>query len=239
MRRVPAQRFDSELLDGPIGDVEELRANLREMALANRLLLSNRAVLRRLEQWIEHYTAQPPVTIVDVATGGGGLPRAIAAWARRRGQSIRLVASDVAPGVMAVARQMLEPLDVSLVQHNALQMPFADASVDIMTCAFSLHHFRHDAAIALLREMARVARLGVIVTDLRRSYGSYWGARLLALGPINRLSRHDGPLSVLRAYTPAEAQVLVEEAGVRGYACAEPAFRLAMTLEASHLPAGQ
>lgn len=239
MRGVPAQRFDSELLDGRIGDVGELQANLQEMALANRLLLSNRAVLRRLERWLDRRTAQTPVTILDVATGAGGLPRAIAAWAGRHGQFIRLVASDVAPGVMAVARQMLEPLDVRLVQHNALQMPFAEGSVDIVTCAFSLHHFRHDAAIALLREMARVARLGVIVTDLRRSYGSYWGARLLALGPVNRLSRHDGPLSVLRAYTPAEAQVLVDEAGIQGHVCAEPVFRLAMTLEASHVPAGQ
>ena len=239
MRRVPAQRFDSELLDGPIGDVEELRANLQEIALANRLLLSNRAVLRRLEQWIECDTVRSPVTILDVATGGGGLPRAIVAWARRRGDSIRLVASDIAPGIMAVARQVLEPLDVNLVQHNALQMPFTDASIDIVTCAFSLHHFSRDAAIVLLREMARVARLGVIVTDLRRSYGSYWGARLLALGPINRLSRHDGPLSVLRAYTPAEARVLVDEAGIQGHVYAEPAFRLAMTLEASHVLAGQ
>ena len=48
MRSVPSQRFDAELLDGRIDDLDELRANLRDMALANRLLGINRAVLRRL-----------------------------------------------------------------------------------------------------------------------------------------------------------------------------------------------
>ncbi len=105
-----------------------------------------------------------------------------------------------------------------------------DQSIDIVTCTFALHHFDQAGAARLLREMARVARLGVIVTDLRRSYGGYWGARLLALGPVNRLSRHDGPLSVLRAYTVAEAQALVETAGVPARVRAEPAFRLTLSV---------
>ncbi len=237
MRGVPAQRFDAELLDGRIDDLGELRANLRDMALANRLLLSNRAVLRRLERWLDQHSTHAPATILDVATGAGGLPCAIAEWARCRGQPIKLLASDVDRGVMAVARQTLGSLGVGLIQHNALRMPFADGSVDVVTCTFALHHFAHDAAIALLREMGRVARRGVILSDLRRSYGSYWGARLLALGPVNRLSRHDGPLSVLRAYTLAEAQVLVDAAGVRGDVRPERPFRLAVTLDRSYVSA--
>lgn len=229
MRGVPAQRFEQELLDGMIEDRQALTANLHEMALANRLLWSNHAVLRRLAVWLRAVPPETPATILDIATGAGDLPRAIARWARRRGQTIRLVASDVDAAIVDIARENLYGSNVSLLRHNALQMPFADGGVDIVTCAFALHHFTREAAIALLREMARVARRGVIVSDLRRSYGGYWGARLLARGPVNRLSRHDGPLSALRAYTPAEAQTLLQAAGLQGRARAEPVFRLALT----------
>jgi ubiquinone/menaquinone biosynthesis C-methylase UbiE len=115
-------------------------------------------------------------------------------------------------------------------------MPFADASVEIVTCAFALHHFSPGVAAGLLCEMARVARIGVIVTDLCRSHAAYWGARLLALGFRNRLTRHDGPLSVLRAYTAAEVRSWMARAGLRGMVHAEPLFRLVMTIEASHQP---
>ena len=237
MRRVPAQRFDPELLDGALGDQAALRGNLGDMALANRLLLSNRAVLHHIERWLIDWPADKMATLLDVATGAGSLPRAIQRWARRRGRQVRLLASDVDPAITRIARDALGPSGVGLIRHDALRMPFADHSIEVVTCAFSLHHFARGAAAALLREMARVARLGVVVSDLRRSYVAYWGARMLALGPVNRLSRHDGPLSVLRAYTPDEAHALADAAGLHGRARAEPLFRLMMTFDTTHLRA--
>jgi SAM-dependent methyltransferase len=236
MCAVPAQRFDNELLDGPIDDWRELRTNLQEMALANRLTLSNRSVLRRIEQIVDVLPPDEPVTILDIATGAGGLPRAIERWARRKRRRIVLIASDVAREVVGVARGMLDGSAIKMVRHDALQMPFADRSIDIVTCAFSLHHFAREGVVTLLREMARVARRGAIVSDLRRSYGGYWGARLLALGPWSRLSRHDGPLSVLRAYTADEAQALIEAAGIPARARPEPASRLMLAWETRTLP---
>jgi len=68
----------------------------------------------------------------------------------------------------------------------------------------------------VLREMARVARIGVIVDDLLRSRLGYLGARLMrTLLTANRLTRHDGPLSVRRAYRPSELAELLRRAGIR------------------------
>lgn len=237
MRRVPARRLEPELLDAHIEDSTELRENLRDMARANRLLLSNRSVLRRIKEWLAHVPAVAPITILDVATGTGELPRAIAAWAHSAGRRVHILASDREPAVLATAQRELRYWPIDLARHDALRMPFGDASVEIVTCAFALHHFSPGGAAGLLCEMARVARTGVIVTDLRRSHAAYWGARLLAIGINNRLTRHDGPLSVLRAYTPSEVRPMIARAGLRGIVCAEPIFRLMMTVEPAHLPA--
>ena len=237
MRRVPARHIEPELLDGQLEDTTELRENLRDMSRANRLLLSNRSIVQRIEAWADQMPAQAPITILDVATGIGELPRAIAQWARRSGRPVRLLASDRDPAIIAAARRELQGLPIRLAHHDALHMPFVDASVEIVTCAFALHHFSPDVVVGLLHEMARVARIGVIVTDLRRSHAAYWGARLLALGMNNRLTRHDGPVSVLRAYTASEARAFVAQAGLRGMVCAEPIFRLAITLDQARRPA--
>jgi hypothetical protein len=82
--------------------------------------------------------------------------------------------------------------------------------------SLTLHHFEHADQIRALREAARVARRSVIVNELERCRPNYWGARLLAATRWrrNRLTRHDGPLSVLRAFTPAELAGLAAEAGL-------------------------
>jgi hypothetical protein len=78
------------------------------------------------------------------------------------------------------------------------------------------HHIEHTDQIRALREAARVARCSVIVNELERCRPNYWGARLLAATRWrgNRLTRHDGPISVLRAFTPAELASLAAEAGL-------------------------
>ena len=225
------RRIEPELLDGQIEDSPELYENLRDIARANRLLLSNRGVLRRVEAWAARVPAHLAITILDVATGAAELPRALAAWTRDNGRRAHIVASDREQSIAAMARRESRGWPINVARHDALRMPFADASVDIVTCAFALHHFSPPAVAGLLREMARVARIGVIVTDLRRSYAAHWGARLLALGVRNRLSRHDGPLSVLRAYTPSEVEAILGEAGLRGMVRAESIFRLVITVE--------
>jgi hypothetical protein len=84
-----------------------------------------------------------------------------------------------------------------------------------VTCSLALHHFDPAGAVQVLREMNRLCRTGFIVNDLRRGaigYGATWLASRLTTR--NRLTRHDAPLSVRRAYTPIELRSLLDEAGV-------------------------
>ena len=54
----------------------------------------------------------------------------------------------------------------------------------------------------------------LLVNDLIRSRLHYYGARLvLPLLTRNRLTRHDGPLSVLRAYSLGEIRAMAQAAG--------------------------
>jgi SAM-dependent methyltransferase len=99
------------------------------------------------------------------------------------------------------------------VQANALRLPFADGSFDYALTSMFLHHLDDGAAAAVLREMARVARRGIVAADLLRRRRAYAWIHLLtvAAGPM---VRHDARASVAQAFTRAEVLRLRDEAGV-------------------------
>jgi ubiquinone/menaquinone biosynthesis C-methylase UbiE len=99
---------------------------------------------------------------------------------------------------------------------DALTLPFADASVDIVMCSQVLHHFAGADAVKLLREMNRVARVRVVVSDLRRSWIAAAGLWLASF-PLrfHAVSRHDGVVSVLRGFTTRELADTVNDAVAR------------------------
>ena len=91
-----------------------------------------------------------------------------------------------------------------------------DGEFDVAHSSLVLHHLDGDDARRLLRELARVARLGVVVNDLERGIAPWVGAWLLLHAMSrNPFTLHDGPLSVRRAFTRPEMQGLLGDAGLR------------------------
>ena len=83
-------------------------------------------------------------------------------------------------------------------------------------CSQVLHHFSASEAAKLLREMDRVARVRVVVSDLRRSWIAAAGLWLVSF-PLrfHAVSRHDGVVSVMRGFTPEELADTVKDAVAR------------------------
>jgi SAM-dependent methyltransferase len=210
LKRVDA----TEYLDRP-GQVPSLLAgNLDDLRRINRWLGGHSLTLRGIEHLLEGWPSDADVSVVDVGTGGADVPEAIVAWGCRSGRRARVLAGDVSPEVIQVARGNVGPrVDLAVLDGRCL--PLADGSVDVAVCSLLLHHLPPDDAVALLREMRRVSRRGIVVNDLVRSRLGYLGA--LAIGWLatrNPLTRHDGPLSVRRAYTQTELADLASRAGL-------------------------
>jgi ubiquinone/menaquinone biosynthesis C-methylase UbiE len=212
-----------ELIDGPLDDPAALAGNLRDLRRLNRVLggvrLSRLAVDRLLTAAPIHMDASP-ISIIDVGTGGADIPVALLAEARRRGRALEVVAVDARPEVIEAARASRPALSrlpgLALDVSDGRSLPHPDRAFDIAHASLLVHHFAPDEAVALLAEMARVARLGIVVNDLDRGRLHWLGAWLIAhLFTLNRYTRRDAPLSVRRAYTPREMGELLSRAGLR------------------------
>ena len=211
----------TELLDGPLDDPEVLAGNLRDMRRFNRWLsgvaLSRVAIDALVGRQADTGT---DITLLDVGTGGADIPVALLADWRRRDRRLDVTAVDSRPEVLLAARMARPSIDhvrrLTMTTADGRSLPYPDDSFDVVHSSLVLHHLDPPDAVALLREMRRVARRGVVVNDLQRGRLFWWAARLLTwLTTRNRFTRHDGPLSVLRAYTVGEAVALTAVAGLR------------------------
>jgi SAM-dependent methyltransferase len=219
-----------ELLDLPEHEPAELGANLRDIQRVNRLAGGSATTLRHLPGLLDHIPRDRPAEILDLATGSGDIPRAIMAWAARCDRSIRLTVTDLSPQILAEARRTLSDVPgVTFTICDARAVPMPERTFDVVLCSLALHHFAPEEAVQVLREMDRLSRTGFILNDIRRCLEGYiaaWGASRVATR--NRLTRHDMPLSVLRAYTPDELRALLQQAGIPdARVTTHPLFRMA------------
>lgn len=207
-----ARARELEKLDLPDLDPAELRANLRELALMNRLPGGAGASIRA----IRHLAGGAEISILDVGTGGGDLPLAFVRHGRRHGRW-RVIASDSRQEILdlAAAWTGADP-DVTTLLADARRLPMSDGDVDIAHASLLLHHLDPADAVLLLRELRRVSRRGVVINDLQRGMIPF-GVTAAVTATLARspYTRHDGILSARRAYTLRELDTMLDEAGLR------------------------
>jgi ubiquinone/menaquinone biosynthesis C-methylase UbiE len=211
-------------MDELVDDAGELEANLRDIAFANAAFGGVAPVLRALRGFGAR-------SVLDVGSGAADIPLALVRDAQRRGEEMTVTCLDSSEQMLAIARAAAggNPA-LAFVRGDGTGLPFADGAFDATLCTLALHHFDPGPARALLRELRRVARLGPVVCDLRRSPLAFGAAWLWSRTSRNRLTRHDAPLSVRRAYTPAEALALAREAGWASPSVRrDPYFRMTLT----------
>ena len=103
----------------------------------------------------------PASRVLDVATGTGSQASAFAEVARE------VVAIDLSPAMLAVARRKRHRPNVKYVQGDASALPFADGEFDASCVSFALHEMPASIREAVLAEMVRVTAPGgtLVVVD--------------------------------------------------------------------------
>jgi len=143
-----------------------------------------------------------PLTVLDVGAGGSDTVRMRHNGAR----AIRVISADLNTGVCRYMKERDPAHEV--VCGDAFALPFAEGSVDIVHVSLFLHHFTEDEIHRLLTSFLGIARTGVVVNDLRRSWFALAGIRMLTLlFSRSAMVRHDAPLSVRRGFVRSDMLV--------------------------------
>jgi SAM-dependent methyltransferase len=196
-----ARSTDPELLDAVL-PTAEVRRSLADLRLVNRRLSPRRALLDAVAPHLP-----PGGRLLDVGCGSGD----VAAYlCERLGRPLAAVGVDLKPLHLADA-----PRAIARVAADVRRLPFADRSFDVVTASLFLHHFDSPEPGRLLRELARVARRAVVVSDLRRARVPFlFGLAAFPLLFRSPVSVHDGLVSIRRGFREAELRTAFAQAGL-------------------------
>ena len=194
-----------ELLDSDSGTPREVAGSLADLRMFNRrfggvntmsALLREIAATRGLNQ----------IDWLDVAGGTGEVVTQANERLRRSGLTVHPVVMDRAASHLNGDHQN--------VCGDALKLPFRDSSFDVVGSSLFVHHLEPDEVVVFAREALRVARHAFAIHDLIRH--PLHLALALAGRPIyrSRITRHDAPASIRRAYTVDEISRILGSAGM-------------------------
>lgn len=207
---MPPHPFGRETLDDPHADAALVTRIVRDLPRANRWLGGAAAVEYGIGRLVRTSDRGSTLTLIDIGTGAGDLPRVAARWGARRGITIAPLGVER----LRCAAQLATRNGVPTAVGVAETLPLRPRSVDIVLMSQTLHHFDRAGAMTLIGASMALARRGVVIADLSPFPLAGPGFRLagLALG-LHRVTIDDGVTSLRRGFTRASLAELCREAG--------------------------
>jgi methyltransferase family protein len=195
MKRVVTE----ELLDEHDAPREDMERSLRDLRRFNRWVGGTKTYLRLL-----HRFAPNAKIVVDLGAGTADLLDALPTHVTTIGVDLNI-------------KHLLYERDRSRAMRvvaDANQLPFRDASVDVVTSSHFFHHFEPEENASILRGALRIARIGAMASDTRRHRLPFLFVKLLGIFHlVGRITAFDAPASVARGYTADEARKIGDMTG--------------------------
>jgi ubiquinone/menaquinone biosynthesis C-methylase UbiE len=207
----------AELLDSDAGSADEVRASLRDLERINRWFGGVHTTARMLRKATTH-GKNDRFSVLDVAAASS---RVAELAAERAG---------IAADVTRLDRAATHFQGSAGIVGDALRLPFRDGAFDVVHSCLFLHHLGAPEAQLFLQDALRVARVAVLVNDLRRGHLHWLSVKAASPILFSRITQHDGPASVKQAYTREELVAIAKATGARWEVERSFFFRFAMIL---------
>jgi len=193
----------AELLDDNRGTAAEIAASLADLRHVNNWFGGTHTTITLLRK-VARRDSVRSLSVLEVGAGAGDVPLSAKRALEQEGIQLRITLLDrawshlPANGTIALA-------------GDALHLPFRDHAFDVVSSSLFAHHFEPTGLQLLMRESLRVCRRAVLINDLIRSR-LHLGLVYLGL-PLfrSRITWHDAPASVRRAYTEDEMHALLSQ----------------------------
>ena len=209
----------SEIMDDfeLVGD--ELQDALDKIAKINQLLGGNKLTLEGVKALIKNYSKDTLITIFDIGCGNGDMLRYIADYGFKNGYKFNLIGIDANAFTINHAKNL--STDYSSISYKCIDIFESEFEIeyyDIVLCTLTLHHFKNEEILNLIRQFYKNTKIGIVINDLQRSAISYRLFQALCfVFNLNKMSREDGLVSILRGFKKQELVQFSEQLGLKKY----------------------
>lgn len=204
-----------EWMDEPITNRELFFQNLREIEFINRFTGGPATGYKALAQLIGQRTG--PLHLVEIGFGSGDMLQYLVQHQNRLPVDLRITAIDILPEALEYVQKkypnLLNVIDFQIMDYR--DWLSTQSAPDLIYTGLFCHHLSDSEMVEFLRYAAQ-AKMGFVINDLVRAplpyYFIKYATQFFAQSPF---TRHDAPLSVLRAFTEGEWKGFLQAAGIR------------------------
>lgn len=195
---------EAEIMDDFSIQDERIDRALTELKIINKYLGGISTTKSALRYFVQ--SKKEELRILDI--GSGASDNLLAAT--NKYPNLQILSIDKNLRALSSSENLLEKIN-----SNAFELPFKNNSCDIVHTALFLHHFSEEQILILLKEFLRIAKKGIIINDLQRSFFALLGIKILTvLFSNSEMVINDAPLSVKRGFTKQEILKLISDVGV-------------------------
>ena len=208
-----------EIMDDFDMEGEVLQNALDKIAKINQLLGGNKLTLQGVKNLLGPNPPKQKITIVDVGCGNGDMLRILADYFDENGLQCTLIGIDANKFTINYARKLSAHYpNISFRCEDIFDNSFENLKYDIVLCTLTLHHFKDNEIIRLLKIFKDNAKMGIVINDLQRSGISYRLFQgLCFVFRLNVMSRKDGLVSILRGFKKPELEAFSNKLNFKSY----------------------
>jgi SAM-dependent methyltransferase len=207
----------SELLDAPNIPQKLLFQNLRELDFINQILGGHHISMNGIKKLVTD--KNKIYHIADLGCGSGDTLKHIANWARVKGYKVKLTGVDKNNDVINYMNDYCKDYpEISGFVGDYRDFLKTATAIDIIHCSLFCHHLKDDELAELFSYIKQYTKTGFVINDLHRHRIAYYGVKMITfLLNGSKLSKNDGPISILRAFKIKELKSLLQKAQIQHY----------------------
>ncbi len=194
-----------ELLDSDAGSPQEIATSLKDLDRIN-IWFGGDRVTAAMVRTVAQRSAKKRLTLLEAAAGSGRSAQRIASRLSRDGIEVSLTLLDRR---VSHINQSNGKANLAVVVADALELPFANSSFDVVSCSLFAHHLSEEQLAKFAAEALRVCRTAVLINDLVRHSLHYAIAHAGLPLFRSRITWNDAPASVRQSYRRDEMERLL------------------------------
>ena len=192
---------------------------LDDIARINQLLGGNAVTLDGVKTLIKDFPKDQVITIIDFGCGSGDMLRMLSKYGKDHNLNFKLIGIDANEATIRHAEKCSTNFEnISYLAEDIFLYDFSKLSIDIALITLTLHHFKNDEIIKIMKVIFNLVKKGIVVNDLQRSKLAYrLFQAIIFIFRLEKMTANDGLISILRGFKREDLEKFSKDLGLKNY----------------------